>query len=190
MERLEAENGARAASTQRARGWGGRRGEEVDGAVGSGWAWGRQGSRRHGFRSRMSPGAGWGGPQASRTEGHQHSTWGGMAAARGHAARRAPGGEKWGWRGCGGKWPSSPSTQPCISVISQKINQTKPKQPPINEQICLFMLIYLFIYSFLFIAPTFWLQIFHCTMNLPAVGQSISVVIYLFFSPFWDRKPN
>lgn len=38
MERLEAENGARAASTQRARGWGGRRGEEVDGAVSSRWA--------------------------------------------------------------------------------------------------------------------------------------------------------
>lgn len=67
-----------------------------------------------------------------------------------------------------------------------KPNQTKPTP---NKQTNMLIYAYLFI-SFLFIAPTFWLQIFHCTMNLPAVGQSISVVIYFFFSPFWDRKPN
>lgn len=149
MERLEAENGARAASTQRARGWGGRRGEEVDGAVGSGWAWGRQGSRRHGFRSRMRPGAGWGGPQASRTEGHQHSTWGGMAAARGHAARRAPGGEKWGWRGLQGEMarqPFHPAMYRC-HFTENKPNQTKTTP---NKRTNMLIYAYLFIYLFPF----------------------------------------
>lgn len=189
MERLKAENGARAASTQRARGWGERRGKEVAGAVGSDWARGRRGSRRHGYSSRMRPGQVGVGPQASRTKGHQHSTWGGMAAARGHAVRRAAGGEKWGWRGLQGEMARQPFHPAMYRVISQKINQTKPTPHKQTKPLFIFFL-FPFAPSLLFIAPTFWLQIFHCTMNLPAIGQSISVVIYLFFSPFWDQNPN
>lgn len=144
-------------------------------------------------RGRGQGQAGVGPRGAGRTEGHQHSTWGGTAAARGHAVRGAPG-ETCGGRsgaggGCGGKWPGSPSTQRYIMSFCRK--KTKPNQPPSKQtNKNTFFFLFPFGHSLLFIVPTVWLQIFHCTMNIPAFGQSACVVIFIFPPPFWDRKPN
>lgn len=118
------------------------------------------------------------------------STARGEGWLRHEATRRGEhlGGKNGAGGGCGGKWPGSPSTQPCIGVISQKINQTKPKQPPINEQICLFMLIYLFIYFLFVYCPHF------LAANFPLHHESTCrraehICCYLFiFFPFLGPK--
>lgn len=189
MERLKAENGARAASTQGARGWGERRGKEVAGAVGSDWARGRRGSRRHGYSSRMRPGAGRGGTPSQQDQGAPAQHVGRDGCGTRPRGEESSWGGKMGLEGAAGEMARQPFHPAMYRVISQKINQTKPTPHKQTKPLFIFFL-FPFAPSLLFIAPTFWLQIFHCTMNLPAIGQSVSVVIYLFFSPFWDQNPN
>lgn len=128
------------------------------------------------------------GPRAGRTEGHQHSTWGGMAAARGHAARRAPGGEKWGWRGLQGEMARQhfhPAMYRC-HFTENKPNQTKTTP---NKRTNMLIYAYLFIYLFLFVYCPHFLAANFPLHHESTCRRAEHICCYLFiFFPFLGPK--